>query len=137
MPVPTASHAIVNGHFRLPGRRGCRADAAAWPGRRYRPVAVRRDALVSVTVSAADDLAEEPGETIARRFWTDTSRALDLPTEPQPPGRIVKERRATFAQTPDGGPASGRKDGMAQPVPRRRLDRDRAAGDDRRRHPLG
>ena len=55
---------------------------------------------MSLTVSAADALAEEPGEAIAARLWADTARALDLPAAPQPPGRIVKERRATFAQTP-------------------------------------
>ena len=59
-----------------------------------------RDELVSLTVSAADDLADEPSATIAARLWADTARALDLPAAPQPPGRIVKERRATFAQTP-------------------------------------
>jgi uncharacterized protein with NAD-binding domain and iron-sulfur cluster len=51
-------------------------------------------------VSVADALADQPAETIAARLWRDTARALDLPPEPQAPGRIVKERRATFAQTP-------------------------------------
>lgn len=60
-----------------------------------------RGELASLTVSAADALADEPAEAIATRFWADTARALDLPAEPEPPCRIVKERRATFAQTPD------------------------------------
>jgi uncharacterized protein with NAD-binding domain and iron-sulfur cluster len=59
-----------------------------------------RDDLVSLTVSAADALAEEPADAIAARLWADTARVLDLPASPQAPGRIVKERRATFAQTP-------------------------------------
>jgi uncharacterized protein with NAD-binding domain and iron-sulfur cluster len=52
-------------------------------------------------VSAADTLADEPSETVAARLWADTAAALGLPAKPQPPARIVKERRATFAQTPE------------------------------------
>jgi hydroxysqualene dehydroxylase len=100
--VPTESHAIVNGHValprpvRLPGDAvllGLIGGTAEW--------LFVRDGLASVTASAADALAEEPSETIAARFWVDASRALGLPLRPQPPVRIVKERRATFAQTPE------------------------------------
>ncbi len=97
--VPDGSHAIVNGHFRLPqalpGRpilTGLVGGTAQW--------LFLRDELASLTVSAADALADEPAETIAARLWADTAKALDLPATPQPPGRIVKEKRATFAQTP-------------------------------------
>jgi squalene-associated FAD-dependent desaturase len=100
--VPSASHAIVNGHIRLPRPvrlpgsavlLGLLGGTAEW-------LFLRED-LASLTVSAADGLAEEPSATIAARFWRDTARALGLPAEPQPPVRIVKERRATFAQTPE------------------------------------
>ncbi len=97
--APDGSHAIVNGHFRLPqalpGRpilTGLVGGTAQW--------LFLRDELASLTVSAADALADEPAETIAARLWADTAKALDLPATPQPPGRIVKEKRATFAQTP-------------------------------------
>jgi hydroxysqualene dehydroxylase len=99
--VPEGSHAIVNGHFRLPQPvrmpgdgvlLGLIGGTAEW--------LFMRGELVSLTVSAADALADEPAEAIAARLWRDTARALDLPPEPQPPARIVKERRATFAQTP-------------------------------------
>jgi hydroxysqualene dehydroxylase len=60
-----------------------------------------RDDLVSLTVSAADSLADETSDIIAARLWADTAAALGLSTQPQPPARIVKERRATFAQTPE------------------------------------
>ncbi len=99
--VPEASHAIVNGHFRLaaPVRLpeggqllGLIGGTAEW--------LFLRDELVSLTASAADALADQPSEVIAARFWADTAAALDLPATPQPPVRIVKERRATFAQTP-------------------------------------
>jgi hypothetical protein len=100
--VPSGSHAIVNGHFwldrpvELPGGSvllGLVGGTAQW-------LFARRE-LVSLTVSAADDLADRPAETIAQRLWADTARALELPLAPQPPGRIVKEKRATFAQTPE------------------------------------
>ncbi len=109
--VPAASHAIVNGHFRLaaparlPGGSpllGLIGGTADW--------LFVRDELVSLTVSAADALADQPSAAIARRFWVDTARALQLPASPQPPVRIVKERRATFAQTPAaaaGRPGAG------------------------------
>ena len=41
-----------------------------------------------------------PNETIADRIWRDVAKALELPLTPRPPTRIVKEKRATFAQTP-------------------------------------
>jgi len=57
--------------------------------------------VVSVTVSAADDLAQQSAEEIAGLIWSDLCRAVagisgDLPDR----YRIVKERRATFSQTP-------------------------------------
>ena len=100
--VPSGSHAIVNGHFRLDrpvelvggsALLGLVGGTAQW-------LFARRE-LVSLTVSAADGLADQPAEAIARCLWADTARALDLPLAPQPPGRIVKEKRATFAQTPE------------------------------------
>jgi squalene-associated FAD-dependent desaturase len=99
--APQASHAIVNGHFRLPAPvrlpggavlLGLIGGTAEW--------LFVRDDLVSLTVSAADELAEERSAIIAARLWADTATALGLPARPQPPVRIVKERRATFAQTP-------------------------------------
>ena len=99
--MPAGSHAIVNGHFRLPEPvrlpgggplLGLVGGTAEW--------LFVRERMVSLTVSAADALADQPGEAIAARLWADTASALGLPAAPQPPGRIVKERRATFAQTP-------------------------------------
>jgi squalene-associated FAD-dependent desaturase len=99
--MPSGSHAIVNAHFcldrpaQLPGGSallGLVGGTAQW--------LFARSELLSLTVSAADDLADQPAEAIERMLWADAARALDLPLAP-PPGRIVKEKRATFAQTPD------------------------------------
>ncbi len=101
IPAPSGSHPIVNAHFclpepaRLPGGSvllGLVGGTAQW--------IFARGELVSLTVSAADDLAEEAGDVITARLWADTAKALGLRAAAPPPGRIVKERRATFAQTP-------------------------------------
>ncbi len=111
--IPARHHAIVNAHFRLdrpavlPGGAmlmGLVGGTAQW-------LFIRGDVL-SVTVSAADDLAAREADDIAGLLWRDAARALDLPAEPVPPHRVVKERRATFSQTPDQagarpGPATG------------------------------
>ena len=102
VPVPDEGQAIVNAHFRLEQPitlpdglpfLGILGGTAQW-------LFIRGD-IVSVTVSAAEDLAEAEAPVIAARLWSDTARALDLDAAPQPPSRIIKERRATFAQTPD------------------------------------
>ena len=60
-----------------------------------------RDDIASVTVSAADALAAESAEVIARKTWNDVAAALGLERDALPTYRILKERRATFAQTPE------------------------------------
>lgn len=101
LEVPDESRPIVNVHLRLdrPPRLpedlpflGLVGSWADW-------LFLRGD-VVSLTVSAARALAGESGEAIAERLWRDTARALDLPAEPRPPVRVIKERRATFAETP-------------------------------------
>jgi squalene-associated FAD-dependent desaturase len=108
LAAPEDSRPIVNGHIRLPEPPplapgmtverpflGLIGGAAQW-------LFLRGD-VVSLTVSAAAELVERPSEEIAARFWADTARALDLDPNPAqaPTIRIVKERRATFAQTPE------------------------------------
>jgi squalene-associated FAD-dependent desaturase len=100
--APQESRAIVNGHFRLPAPVRLPGNAALLGliGGTAEWLFVRDD-LASLTVSAADSLADETSDIIAARLWADTAAALELPARPQPPARIVKERRATFAQTPE------------------------------------
>jgi squalene-associated FAD-dependent desaturase len=105
LEAPKESRAIVNGHFRIdaigPMPRlpydspliGVLGGTAEW-------LFLRGD-VVSVTVSAADRLAEEDEAAIAQRMWRDIVGALRLGSaDALPPYRIVKEKRATFAQTP-------------------------------------
>ncbi len=99
--APETSRAIVNANYRvdeplsLPGGSpllGVIGGVAQW-------IFLRGD-VVSVTVSAADAMLDESADDIAALLWADVAKAFDLGAAPLPPHRIVKERRATFAQTP-------------------------------------
>ena len=102
LKVPPPGEPIVNVHYRLPRAVanagevhivGVVGGVAQW-------VFARGD-VASVTISAAADMNDTPAEDIARRCWPDVALALELGDMPQPAYRVVKERRATFAQTPD------------------------------------
>jgi uncharacterized protein with NAD-binding domain and iron-sulfur cluster len=60
---------------------------------------VRSD-VVSLTISAAAGQAAENSEALADTLWREAAAALALDLPEAPPVRIVKERRATIAQTP-------------------------------------
>ena len=49
----------------------------------------------------AEHLIDRSGEELAQEIWRDVAKALDLPIAPMPPARVVKEKRATFAATPE------------------------------------
>lgn len=61
-----------------------------------------RGTIASVTVSAANALLDQPADMLLTALWRDICGALGHLATPQPPGRIVKERRATFRQDPKG-----------------------------------
>ena len=90
------TRAIVNAHFRTgPGAQGFLGlvgGTAQW--------LFARGEVVSATVSNADRLAERPAEEIAATLWADIASALGL-SGPIPPYRVLKERRATLAHTPE------------------------------------
>jgi squalene-associated FAD-dependent desaturase len=99
--APLETRPIVNAHFRLDqpvpmpegqGILGVIGGEAQW-------IFARGD-VASVTVSAAQQLAERDTAEIAALLWSDVAQALELPQNGLPPHRIVKEKRATFAQTP-------------------------------------
>lgn len=98
LSAPTEFRSIINAHFHVPAPAGARpmvglvGSVAEW-------VFAFPDRL-SVTISAADRLLEEDREALARRLWAEVSALHDLPVE-LPPWQIVKERRATFAATPE------------------------------------
>ncbi len=97
LPAPDEFEAIVNLHFRpaslLPSEPflGVLGGTAEWVFAKGR--------ILSVTVSAANRLLDEPAEALAALVWSELQTALGL-RESLPPFRVVKERRATFAATP-------------------------------------
>ena len=100
LTAPNAFRSILNVHFRTalpdfawPDFLGLVGGLAEW--------AFAKTEVVSVTVSAADSVIDQPAEALATRIWTDLRRAFALGDMPVPPWRVVKERRATFATTPE------------------------------------
>ncbi len=129
---PTEFQAILNIHFRVeadPGPAGfigLVGGMAEW-------VFVKRG-HVSVTISAANRLVEQDAEAIAGAVWPDVRAALELRRRDATvaggegaPRHRCRHRRA-------GETAAGTAHGARQPRARRRLDRHRVAGDDRRCH---
>jgi uncharacterized protein with NAD-binding domain and iron-sulfur cluster len=55
---------------------------------------------LSVTVSGADRLVDRDREELARILWKDVAAVHGL-SDALPPWQIVKEKRATFAATPE------------------------------------
>jgi hydroxysqualene dehydroxylase len=98
LTVPDAYSPIVNAHFRCvvptdsPYFIGMVGGAAEWIFR-------KREGL-SVTVSAAGKVVDQPAEELRDLLWRDAALAYRLPAYPIPPARIVKERRATFLASP-------------------------------------
>ena len=99
---PLGAHAIVNVHYRLEaapaGRNGVDFygvinGVAHW-------VFLRGD-IASVTVSAADDLAEKTSKEIAELVWPEVAAVLQLDAAMPSRYRVIKEKRATFSQTPE------------------------------------
>ena len=98
LTVPTEFRAIVNAHFALPPPAGTPAMLGLIGGTAEWLFAFH-DRL-SITVSGADRLIGADRQTLAATFWADICRALGLDTA-MPKWQVVKEKRATFAATPE------------------------------------
>ena len=99
LDVPAESRAILNAHFKCPAPPnapmmvGVLGSVAEW-------VFAFED-RISVTVSGADALMDQDREELAKILWRDVALALNLGAQSPPPQwQIVKEKRATFAATP-------------------------------------
>ena len=98
LTVPTEFQAILNLHFRIAADPG-EAGLCGLVGGTAEWVFVK-PGVVSVTISAANRLVDRPAEELVALVWPEVRRALGLP-EPLPPWRVIKEKRATFAATPN------------------------------------
>ena len=96
--APDDFRSIVNAHYRIPGpptaplMLGVIGGTAQW----IFSFADR----ISVTISNADAIVDRERDELARTIWEDVTKALDI-SAPLPPWQIVKEKRATFAATPE------------------------------------
>ncbi|CUH40453.1 protoporphyrinogen oxidase [Jannaschia seosinensis] len=105
---PEPGRAILNAHFRigdtpLPPLLALIGGDAHW--------LFRRGDVVSVTVSAeeAAPLADAPREAALARLWSDVAASIaahgGTPPSEMPPARLLRERAATFDQSPAGAAA--------------------------------
>ena len=98
LTAPDEFRAIVNAHFGvapppdMPPMIGVLNGTVEWifsfPGR------------LSVTISGADRLLNIPRETLAETIWREVAKVVGV-ADTLPPWQIVRERRATFAATPE------------------------------------
>ncbi len=96
--APSSFRGIVNAHFRIdppstaPTLIGLVNAMSEWifafPGR------------IAVTISDAGEWFDTPREQLARDIWREVAEVLKLPSG-LPPWQLVRERRATFAATPE------------------------------------
>ena len=122
LTTPNAFESILNLHFRLAeaprpvgsfaqcGFMGVIGGVTEW--------VFLRGNILSVTVSAANRYAKHDHEELARTIWSELRSACDavleqpLPSAPDAQ-RIVWEKRATFAATPE---QNRRRPGSATPL---------------------
>jgi squalene-associated FAD-dependent desaturase len=98
LTVPNRFCAILNAHFAVSPPKGAPMITALLGG--LSQWVVCHEGRVSVTISGADDVIDQDREALARRIWVEVCATLGL-EGPLPPWQIVKEKRATFAATPD------------------------------------
>jgi squalene-associated FAD-dependent desaturase len=96
--TPTEYRAIVNAHFRyippagLPALTGVVGGTIEW--------LFAFENRLSITISNGDRLVNIPREELAQTLWDEICKTADI-SAPLPAWQIVRERRATFAATPE------------------------------------
>lgn len=99
LSAPDEFRAILNAHFLVAAPEGTPlfvgliGGTAEW--------VFRKETVLSTTTSAADRYMDRPAEELAPLLWRDVCCAYELGDAPMPAWQIVKERRATFAATPE------------------------------------
>lgn len=93
---PAEWRPIVNAHYRWDGPPpflflGLLGGVAEW--------LFARPGILSVTISAADAVVDRPADDLLNVIWRDVARAVGADPAAPPLGRVVKEKRATFAAT--------------------------------------
>ncbi len=99
MATPNEYRSIVNAHFKV----GSYKPRATFTGLINGVVewVFEKGDILSTTTSAAERYVDKSAEELAPLLWRDVARLYGLDPTAIPPHRIVKEKRATFAATPD------------------------------------
>jgi squalene-associated FAD-dependent desaturase len=97
LTVPDAFEAILNLHYLAEAPAG-EAPFVGVVGGVAEWVFIK-PGIVSVTISAANRLADVPAEALAAQAWPDVRAACPNLPEAMPGVRVVREKRATFAAT--------------------------------------
>jgi squalene-associated FAD-dependent desaturase len=97
--APDAFSSIVNGHFRIDAPPGAPKIVGVIGGTAQWLFAF--EGRISTTISGADAVVDLPREETAEALWGDVAKVYGLGGVEMPAWQIVKERRATFAATPD------------------------------------
>lgn len=98
LQVPQGYRAIANAHFKIdvppgvPPMQGVVNGTVEW--------IFAFDGRLSVTISSADRLMDVPRAELAQTIWREVARVTGAAAE-LPPWQVVRERRATFAATPE------------------------------------
>ncbi len=98
LQAPDAFCAIINAHFAIEPPPGLASLTGIVNGLADWLFAF--DGRLSVTISGADHLLDRPREELLQKIWRDVAQVTGLPAEPMPLGRLVVEKRATFAAVP-------------------------------------
>lgn len=98
LTVPDRHSAILNAHFACAAPKGVPHITALVGG--FAEWVFAFDDRISVTISGADAVVDDDREDLARRIWADVAQTFALPGD-VPRWQIVKEKRATFAATPE------------------------------------
>ena len=108
--TPDRFEAILNAHFRVDadpgpaGFMGLVGGTAEW--------VFVKPGVVSTTISAGNRAVDTPPVALAQQVWGDVRAALGLAAS-MPPHRVVREKRATFAATPE---QEGRRPSVRTPL---------------------
>jgi squalene-associated FAD-dependent desaturase len=97
--APDTFSSIVNGHFKIDPPPGAPKIIGVIGGMAQWLCAF--DGRISTTTSGADAVVDMPREQMAAALWADVVKVHGLGAAPMPAWQIVKERRATFAATPE------------------------------------
>jgi squalene-associated FAD-dependent desaturase len=98
LTAPNDFRAILNAHFKIAPPKGQPPLVGLVGGLSEWLFAF--DDRLSVTISGADRLMDLAREELAQQIWREVAKATGLKDE-TPPWQIVKEKRATFAATPE------------------------------------